>query len=555
MTFLEELLISACDTLFNLSVMPVLTRPDEQFGDYATNVALQLAKPLEQKPVHIAEQIKDYIQAHNDGSIASVSIAGPGFLNITLSDASLWRAVLGKPQKVLEGERLLLEYSCPNAFKELHTGHLYQTIVGDTLGRLAESAGAKVFRANFGGDVGLHVAKCLWGIRRTLESDDPKLLSQVPVDEHASWLSAAYVEGAKAYEDNPKATEEITELNQAIYAFHAEDDHTTPLAKIYWQCRDWSYTYFKQFYEQLSVTPFDKYYPESLTTPPGLALVQENIGTVFAKSENAIIFRGEDNGTHTRVFITSKNLPTYETKDLGVIVSEVQDFPYDRRVILTGNDQSEYMKVVFAALLQIDEQLAAKQNHISHGTVRFGDGKKMSSRLGNVLRAVDVLNIVQAAVTADSDQLRQDITLGAVKYAFLKQRLGGDIAFDVEESVSLQGNSGPYLQYAYARACSILAKASAGSELEKAEFNDGERSLVRKLGQYNEVIAQATVELMPHHICTYLYELAQTFNRFYEHNRVISDDREALRLTLASTYANTLKSGLSLLNIPAPKHM
>lgn len=553
MTYLVELLTTAADELFGLSVVPELSRPDEQFGDFASNIALQLAGALKQQPRHIAEQVKGYIESNNDGSIASVEIAGPGFLNIKLSDAALWQAATAQPSRSLAGKRLLLEYSCPNAFKELHTGHLYQTIVGDTLGRLAEAAGAEVFRANFGGDVGLHVAKCMWGIQKTLGGEHPEKLQEVPPAERAAWLSAAYVKGAKAYEEDDAAKEEITALNQAIYGFHADDDHTSPLAQIYWECREWSYEYFKQFYAQLHVAAFDKYYPESATTPPGMAVVQQNMGTVFTESEGAVVFKGEDSGVHTRVFITSKGLPTYETKDLGVIVSEAEDFAYDRRIIITGNDQSEYMKVVFAALQQIDEALAAKQSHMAHGTVRFGDGKKMSSRLGNVLRAVDVLDIVQKAVTADTNELRQDITLGAVKYAFLRQRLGGDIAFDVEESVSLHGNSGPYLQYAYARAQSILAKASGSSEIGEPEFTDGERSLVRKLSEYASVIELATLEMMPHHISTYLYELAQTFNRFYEHNRIIGDEREQVRLGLVDVYAQTLQNGLQLLNIPTPQ--
>ncbi len=552
MTYLVELLTTAADELFGVSLQPDLTRPDEQFGDYASNAALQLAKPLKQQPRHLAEQLKSYLEANHDGSITKIEIAGPGFLNFFLSDEALWAAATAQPGKLFDGQRVLMEYSNPNAFKELHTGHLYQTIVGDTLSHIVEQGGAQVFRANFGGDVGLHVAKCLYGIRQALGGDKPEKLADVPVGEQAGWISKAYVAGAKAYEDDPKAAAAIKELNNTIYAFHTDDDHDSPLAQLYWTCRDWSYDYFKRFYEQLQVAPFDKYYPESAATPPGVALVQANIGTVFRESDGAIVFKGEEYGVHTRVFITSAGLPTYETKDLGVVVSEVEDFPYDKRIVMTGNDQAEYMKVVFAALNEINEALAAKQTHLTHGTVRFGDGRKMSSRLGNVTRAVEVLDTVRKAVEADNDQLREDIALGAVKYAFLKQRLGGDIAFDVQESVSLQGNSGPYLQYAYARARSILAKASAG-ELPAPEFTEGERSLVRKLGEYASVVEQAATELMPHHICTYLYELAQTFNRFYENNRVIGDEREAIRLSLVDAYASTLHSGLTLLNIPTPQ--
>jgi len=173
------------------------------------------------------------------------------------------------------------------------------------------------------------------------------------------------------------------------------------------------------------------------------------------------------------------------------------------------------------------------------------------------LRAVDVID---AAAAANKELIGQenDVTvLGAVKYAFLKQRMGGDIIYDPAESVSLEGNSGPYLQYAHARAKSILSKEPSvtGNHLPLTGLEAGERSLLRKISQYSEVVDQATAELMPHHICTYLYELAQTFNRFYEHNRVISDPRQQLRLGLVSAYADTLKAGLNLLGITAPDRM
>lgn len=552
MTYLVELLTTAADELFGVSVVPQISRPEEQFGDYATNLAMQLAKPLQKSPREIAEQLKEYLETNKDGSVSKVEIAGPGFLNIFLSDQALWTAAQTEPRKLLAGKRILLEYSCPNAFKELHTGHLYNTILGDTLSRLVEASGATVYRANFGSDVGLPVARALYGIRQTLGGDNPEKLAEVPADEQALWLSKAYVVGAKADQEGSEAAAEIKQLNQAVYTIHAQDDHESPLAQIYWQCREWSYDYFKRFYNDLQVAPFDKYYPESTTTSPGVALVQDNTGTVFEESQGAIVFKGEEFGVHTRVFITSSNLPTYETKDLGVILSEGDDFTYDQRIVMTGNEQSEYMKVVFAALSQIDEQLAAKQKHITNGTIRFGDGKKMSSRLGNVARAADVLTVVSEAVEADNDDLRSDITLGAIKYSFLKHRLGGDIAFDVTESVSLQGNSGPYLQYAHARARSILGKASAGEELATPDFTEGERSLVRKLGEYSVVVEQATSELAPHIITTYLYELAQVFNRFYENNKVIGDERQTVRLTLVEHYADALQAGLSLLNVPAP---
>jgi arginyl-tRNA synthetase len=209
--------------------------------------------------------------------------------------------------------------------------------------------------------------------------------------------------------------------------------------------------------------------------------------------------------------------------------------------------------VVLKAIEQFAPELVAATKHLTHGIVKLKGGVKMSSRKGNILRAVDVLD---AAAEANKKAIGKDdnqVVLGAVKYAFLKQRTGGDIVYDPDESVSIEGNSGPYLQYAHARACSILTKAKEPGVLDALDEN--ERSLARKLGEYTEVVDKATDELMPHHICTYLYELAQTFNRFYEKTKVVGSERETQRAQLVASYAQTLKDGLGLLNIAAPDHM
>jgi arginyl-tRNA synthetase len=453
----------------------------------------------------------------------------------------------------------VFEYSCPNAFKELHTGHLYQTVFGDTASRLMLLGGADLHRTSFGGDVGLHVAKCLWGMVVELGGEHPeKLDTVVEADPFARsrWISGCYVRGAKAYEEDAEVKAAIDELNKTIYGFHSADDHASPLAQIYWATRQWSFDYFDAFYKLINVETL-RYYPESQTAVTGMKVVEEQLAKgVLKQSDGAVVFEGDESKhLHTRVFVTSKGLPTYETKDIGVIWMEKQDYDFDHRYLLTGNDQKEYMRVVFAAAEAFRPELAGTMTHLTNGTVKFADGKKMSSRLGNVTRALDVMDIVREKVSEliDDKQLIDTVTLGAIKYAFARYRLGGDIAFDVEETVSLQGNSGPYLQYAHARARRILEKT--GAFTMPSEVREEDRALVRKLGEYTEVLELSIRTLEPHHICNYLFELAQEFNRYYEKNQVAGNEYEAHRAGIVALYADTLAAGLAILGIDAPNKM
>lgn len=555
MTYLRELLVTACEILFDLTVEPGLTRPDEQFGDYATNVALQLAGKLEKPPREIAEQLKVYIEENNDGSIAKVDVAGPGFLNVTLSDQALWHLTNEMPQQSLKGKTVVAEYSDPNPFKVLHAGHLYTSLVGDSIAKILEAAGADVKRVNFGGDVGRHVAMTMWAVIKELGGEHSEKLATIPEDKRLDWVSARYVEGNAAFEDDDAAKQQITKYNAQIYAIHTTDDRESPFAQIYWTCRQWSYDGFDHLYAQLGMAPFDKYYPESETTPPGIATVEAGLERgVFKKSDGAVIFDGESYGLHTRVFLNSQGLPTYEAKDLGLAQRKWEDYHFDMSVMITGNDIVEYMKVVLLALSNFHPEVVERTKHLTHGMVKLAGGVKMSSRKGNILRASDILESATQAAHKSGRDVTSDTVLAAVRYAFIKNRIGGDVIYDPEESIALEGNSGPYLQYAHARARSILAKKAATLS-EPDDLQPGERSLVRKLGMYHGAVNLAVADLMPHHICTYLYELSQVFNRFYEQNRVIDDEREAVRLTLIQTYADTLKHGLELLNIPAPEKM
>ena len=549
----RELLQTAVKAAFNEDVELELARPEEQFGDFATNVALQLAKKLAQNPREVAQKIVSELP--NDSIIAKAEIAGPGFINITLTDHALSKIADESVPQILKDQVTIVEYSDPNPFKVLHVGHLYDSVLGESVANLCEAVGAEVHRVNFGGDVGLHVGKTLWAVLQKLGGENPEKLAEIEEAQRSDWLTAAYIEGTRAYEDDEKAKQEITALNKKVYEIHAHDDHDSPLAQIYWTTRQWSYDYFNAFYDRIG-TKFEKYYPESATAPVGLKAVREQQAKgVFEESDGAVVFKGEVHNLHTRVFINSNGLPTYETKDIGLALSKWNDYKFDRTIILTGNEIVEYMKVVLAALNAFVPEIAKRTKHLPHGMVKLAGGAKMSSRKGNILRAVDVLDMTAEAMKAVRESSTEETVQAAVKYAFVKQRMNGDIIFDPEESVSMEGNSGPYLQYAHARACSILAKAGAAKEAELDNLEPAERSLLRKISEYAEVVERAAGELAPHHIATYLYELAQVFNRFYEKNRVIDDPRQDIRVQLVKMYSERLKHGLKLLGISAPERM
>jgi arginyl-tRNA synthetase len=555
---LATAITQAVSELFAVSVTIELSRPDEQFGDFATNVALHLSKQLGQNPRTIAESLQTELLSSLAAWVSDVAIAGPGFLNFRLTDAAL----LGMMQPTIpsnwRGQVVVAEYSDPNPFKVLHAGHLYTSLVGDAVANLLELSGAVVHRVNFGGDVGLHVGKTMWAIIQELGGELPEKLAAIMPDQRLEWVSQCYVTGNEAYETDEQAKHAIVAYNKQVYALHAANDTTSPFAQIYWTCRQWSYDGFDELYERLEMKPFEKYYPESEVADLGLATVKSHTGVVYELSDGAVIFRGEPFGLFTQVFINGEGLPTYAAKDVGLIQHKFQDYHYDGSFIITDSSQKDHLSVVMKSVEQYEPELVARTIHKTHGRIKLAGGVKMSSRTGNILSASTILDTTtQANRAARGNEDDQSSTIvGAVRYSFLKNRIGSDIVYDPSESVSLEGNSGPYLQYAHARARSILRKADQPTTMSMAgTLEPAERSLARKISEYSEVLGRAVDELMPHHICGYLYELAQEFNRFYEHNRVIDDPRQATRLSLIDRYATTLESGLGLLGIAAPHQM
>ncbi len=527
-----------------------LTRPEEEFGDFSTNVAMKAAGLIGGSPRELATQIAEAISQQVEG-VVSAEVAGPGFINIRLVDEVVFAAALASADRIsktLLHQETVAEYSDPNPFKVLHAGHLYTSLVGDAIANLLEAAGANVHRVNFGGDVGLHVAKTMWAILRELGGENPKKLDGIKPADRAKWLSNQYVAGNEAYDSNKQ---EIDALNKKIYELHNNGDKTSDFAKIYWTCRQWSYDGFDELYDRLGMVPFKKYYPESAVSDLGLETVKSHVGDVYEESDGAIIFRGEKYGLFTQVFVNSEGLPTYAGKDVGLIQHKFEDFKYDSSFIITDVAQKDHLAVVMKSVEQFEPELVKKTIHHTHGRIKFADGRKMSSREGNVVTANDVLDATYEAAKSSDDQ----VVLGAVRYSFLKNKIGGDISYDPTSSVSLEGNSGPYIQYALVRARSILGKSTDKKATTTESLDPAERSLARAISQYPEAFAAALHSYSPHHICTYLYDLSQTFNRFYEQSRVIDDPRSKERLALVEAYEKVLAAGLHVLGMPTPEKM
>ena len=460
---MEEIRIAlkkAVKDLYDLDFEPEITpSPENIAADYSTNAPLKLAKILHKSPMEIANDLNARFRT---------GVSAPGFLNFTLADDYLREAIYDLSDAFKEtiksndfaGKTVICEFSDPNPFKVLHVGHLYTSIVGDSIGRLFEYAGAKVIRANFGGDVGLHVAKTLYVLKQ-------KSPEELTIED----IAKCYVEGTAAYEDDEIAKAEITKLNKEIYKINAEDLHDSDLAKLYWKGRELSYDYFNNFYDSIGVK-FDKYYPESTVAALGLKTVEEQLEKgVYEKSDGAVIFNGEKFGLHTRVFINKEGVPTYEAKDVGLIFTKWDDYHFDKSVVITGNEQLEYMKVVLKSIEQYAPELVEKTSHLTHGLVKLPGNVKMSSRKGNFLKAVDVLEMVRDELKNEYNSSDEKVALAATKYAFLKYKMGGDIIFDPKESVKMTGNSGPYLLYSCVRAKKILSKSendSVSFSLQKA---------------------------------------------------------------------------------------
>jgi arginyl-tRNA synthetase len=570
---IRSALKDAIKKLYGLDIEPRIE--SSEHADFTSNVAMQIAGRVGKSPREVGEELAGALEGY------VVEVAGPGFLNFSYSDAEMLQQLdesLEEGSKFYAydkyaGQVIVTEFSDPNPFKVLHIGHFYTSVVGDAVSRLFEYAGGEVHRVNFGGDVGLHVGKTLWAVMKQLalpaeasveaalahrifdaeRADAGGVDDELRLDEKMDFIAARYVEGTNAYDSGAEAHDEIVEINKQVYAIIANDERESVLAQVYWQCREWSYAYFDAFYARVGVS-FEKYYAESAVAGLGLATVRRELKAgVYEESDGAVVFRGEPYGLHTRVFVNAVGLPTYEATDVGLIEQKWADYKFDQSVVITAADITDYMRVVLKSVEQFDPELPKRTRHIVHGNVTLPGAVKMSSRKGNFVRAVEVLQQVTEEQKAVNGKADEAVALGAAKYAFLKSKIEpGNIIFDIKESVNLRGNSGPYLQYSLARAKSILRKVGDKTTDEaNIQLDEYERGLLLKLLQWREEVRRAVDELAPHRVCTYLYELAQVFSRFYENDQVAGGEHEQTRKKLVQAYVGVLEVGLRVLGMPS----
>lgn len=558
---------------FELSVPPKPEMGDVAFPCFDT------AKAQKKSPAEVAEILKSKIQNQKSKMIERIEAFGP-YVNFFLNANELTKlffeqfetqgAAYGSHADG-KGKKVLVEFGCPNPLKVFHLGHLKNLITGESVARIFENAGYDVVRVNYQGDVGMHVAKSLWGMYQTQNEFDA--VKEKPLVERIAFLGRAYAHGATQYEKDETAKQEIEEYNEKVY------EKDPAIQEVYQITRQWSLDYFETIYKKLD-TRFDKLYFESDIFKRGkeivLSFTKKRLfkKPVFKKSEGAIIFPGSEYGLHDRVFINSKGYPTYEAKDLALAERHFRDYQPNLVVHVVGKEQTEYFQVVFRALEQMMPKTKDKEYHLIGGYLQLKGQKKMSSRTGNVIAGDELLAEVEKRIREimgerageESDDVIRKVTGAALKYAMLKADVSQDAAFDMESSVATVGDSGPYLQYIVARIKSILRKIHEIKDTSdpqisippsSGQISNHEKQLIMALLQFPDAAKRAADQYNPSHIAQYLFSLAQTFNQFYEHCPVLDAEKETrkFRFGLLHGVEQVMTRGLWLLGIEVVDRM
>ncbi|MCL5439216.1 MAG: arginine--tRNA ligase [Patescibacteria group bacterium] len=559
---------------------PIVEIPqDLSHGDYTSNIAMTIFSKSTlrlrsgqdfKSPMELAEKIVQKLLASQGdalrGKIFKIEAGKPGFINFWLSNEYLFNSLIQsdrqreKGDKSLDGKKILVEYAHPNTHKEFHIGHLRTAVIGESISRLIEYEAGKVLRTNYQGDIGPHVAKAIFGLIHNSEFIIQNA-EQRPLGERIKFLAQGYAKGNKAYEENDEARKEIQEINVSLYK--GEEKYK----EIWETTRQWSLEYFETIYKKLGIK-FDRLFFESETFQRGKEIVLKYLDGIFKKDQGAIIFKGEDYGLHNRVFVTSEGYATYEGKEMALAFLEYEAFPFDLALHVVAQEQEGYFKVVFKALELIDPKFKNSEKHLSYGMVELKTGK-MSSRSGNIISAFWLINEAKKKIkkefTEIGEEVAEKVAVGAVKYSMLRFAKNSNISFSFDESITLQGNSGPYLQYTYARTQSVLAKTQNSKLKDQTQnlkiktkdlnLEAEEAAVLRQLIQFEEVVNSAAENFAPNLICNYIFDLAQKFNLFYQKYPILKSEKEEFRLMLNEAVGDRLKEGLNLLGIEALERM
>ena len=603
---IEQQIINAAQTavkeLYGQEVpekMVQLQKTKKEFEGNLTLVVFPFLKISRKKPDETAREIGEYIK-QNCEAIADFNAVG-GFLNLVI-DKKAWLALLNEmnlnekfgEKPVTEASPLvMIEYSSPNTNKPLHLGHVRNNLLGWSLAQIMEANGNRVVKTNIVNDRGIHICKSMlawlkFGNGETPETSGKKgdhLIGDyyVAFDKHyraeVAELKAKYVaEGMDEEQAEKKAKEEsplIKEAHEMLVKWEQNDPEVRALWK---KMNDWVYAGFDETYKALGVG-FDKIYYESNTYLVGKKKVEEGLvkGLFFRKDDNSVWADLTNEGLDQKLLLRSDGTSVYMTQDIGTAEMRFNDFPIDKMIYVVGNEQNYHFQVLSILLDRLGFKWGKELVHFSYGMVELPNGK-MKSREGTVVDADDLITAMVADAKQTSEELgkfkdmseeeRNEIArivgLGALKYFILKVDARKNMLFNPEESIDFNGNTGPFIQYTYARIRSILRKAQAEGICIPADLdgtmplNEKEIELIQKLNEFGAAVEQAGKDYSPSGIANYCYELTKAFNQFYHDYSILGADTEeekVVRLVLAQNVGKTLKNGMALLGIEVPERM
>lgn len=579
--------------------MVQLQKTKREFEGSLTLVVFPFLKISRQKPEATAEAIGNWL-VENCEHVERFNVV-KGFLNLVLAQQS-WIKLLnaisadehyGERKAGADAPLVMIEYSSPNTNKPLHLGHVRNNLLGWSLAQIMEANGNRVVKTNIVNDRGIHICKSMlawqkWGNGETPETSGKKgdhLIGDyyVAFDKHyreeVKELEAKFkAEGMTDEEAEKKAKDEaplIKEAHDMLVKWEAND----PEVRALWEkMNSWVYAGFDETYKALGVG-FDKIYYESQTYLKGKAKVEEGLekGLFFRKDDNSVWADLSDEGLDQKLLLRSDGTSVYMTQDIGTAEMRFNDYPIDKMIYVVGNEQNYHFQVLSILLDRLGFKWGKELVHFSYGMVELPNGK-MKSREGTVVDADDLIAamIDDARRTSEelgkfadmSDEERAEVSrmvgMGALKYFILKVDARKNMLFNPEESIDFNGNTGPFIQYTYARIRSILRKAEAqGIAVPKAfsgnvNLSVKETELIQKMNEYEAAVRQAGIDYSPSGIANYCYELTKEFNQFYHDFSILgadTDDEKALRLLIAKNVAKTLKNGMRLLGIEMPERM